>query len=88
LLLHIGADKSISQDEIVIIMDLRAVNKSAITREFIENSKSNVMLATSQEQEVKSVIITEGKIYLSAISSITLKKRLTNMQTINEMAIR
>ena len=79
MLLHIGADKSISKDKIIAILDNRIINKSSITRECVERSKSDVIMASPEEQEVKSVIITEEKIYLSAISSITLKKRVLKL---------
>ena len=78
MLLHIGADRSITKGEIIAILDSRAVNKSAITRDFVDKSKSVVNLAAPEKQAVKSVIITEEKIYFSAISSTTLKKRFVN----------
>ena len=78
MLLHIGDDRSIKKEEIIAILDSRVVKKSAITRDFVDRSRSVVNLASPEKQAVKSVIITEEKIYFSAISSTTLKKRFAN----------
>jgi len=78
LLLHIGAERSIAQDKVLVILDIKTVKKSALNREYLKQVKGKAIMVATAEEDVKSVIITEEKIYLSAISSLTLKKRIAN----------
>lgn len=78
MLLHIGAERSIAQDKVLVILDIKTVKKSALNREYLKQVKGKAIMVATAEEDVKSVIITEEKIYLSAISSLTLKKRIAN----------
>ena len=80
MLLHIGADKSISKEQIIVILDQKTIKKSSINSEFLKKSKKELIMDVQQTEDVKSVIITEEKIYLSAISSTTLKKRFAQLK--------
>ncbi|WP_366923432.1 DUF370 domain-containing protein [Metallumcola ferriviriculae] len=76
--LHIGGDVLINKKEIVAIIDYDNVDKSLITDEFVElASVEGLLEKLENEMEPKSFIITEKKVYLSSISSLTLQKRST-----------
>ena len=64
--LHLGSDYMIKNSEIIAIFN-QYIRKYADKYEIID---------ASEGAEFYSCVLTEDKIYLSAISSMTLKKRL------------
>ncbi|NMA54721.1 MAG: DUF370 domain-containing protein [Firmicutes bacterium] len=75
MFLHIGGDTSISIKDIIFILDLASAALGAPTREFIETSQREGLVTTVNHKEPKSLIVTTERIYLSAISSLTLLGR-------------
>lgn len=74
--LHIGGDVLINQKEIIAIIDYGNVEKSQATDEFIKLASLDGLLEKTEKQVApKSFVITENKVYLSSISSLTLQKR-------------
>lgn len=78
--IHIGEDLNIRAQEIIAILDKESVNSSSFVEEFLNRHKGNVV--NLSKKTYKSVIITTELIYLSPLSSGTLKKRssLPSMQ--------
>lgn len=78
---HIGEEILIRTNDIVAILDKHSVDLNEV-RKSEQLESSSVHLAN---KNVKSVIITKDKIYLSSIASGTLKKRsrLTSLQDLN-----
>lgn len=78
---HIGEEILIRTNDIVAILDKHSVDLNEV-RKSEQIEPSSVHLAN---KNVKSVIITKDKIYLSSIASGTLKKRsrLTSLQDLN-----
>lgn len=74
MFLHLGADTVIPLREVIAINDLKSF-KSPINDEFINTMKEESMIIDVSEGNAKSFIITDKIVYLSAISSLTLKKR-------------
>lgn len=79
MFLHIGAEVTLSLDDIVMIFDIEK-SDSRITREFIQKSKQkNTVIVVLPEYDVKSaVLVSKDKndfLYLSPISAGTLLKR-------------
>lgn len=76
LLIHIGGDRMIRLNSIIGIFDIHICD-SEEWRSFFEHIDSTERLEVidTPATSMKSVIITDNCIYLSPISSMTLKKR-------------
>lgn len=74
MFLHLGADTVIPLRSVIAIFDLK-ITGSAATDQYIKNSKMNNRVIDISDNNAKSFIISDQAIYLSAISSQTLKKR-------------
>ena len=74
MFLHIGADTVIPLRSVIAILDFR-ITGSAATDQYMKNSKSTNKVIDISDNNAKSFVITDQNVYLSAISSQTLKKR-------------
>ena len=76
MFIHLGGDTVVSKEEVIAILNMQLVNKSEINREFMELAEDDGFISNIAESSApKSFIITTKKVYLSPISSTTLKKR-------------
>ena len=74
--LHLGSDCMVKNSDIIAIFNLRNP-QSTIYRDYVEKYGNLYEIVDIAEQEAyASCILTQKVIYLSAISSVTLKKRL------------
>lgn len=73
--LHLGADVVVSLKQVVAILDLRTAGAAEPTREFLQLLRSEKQVYDISEGEPKSLVLTDREVYLSPISSLTLKKR-------------
>ncbi len=78
MFLHLGADTVIPLKNVIAIHDLKS-SKSQINNDFIKNMRSDKKVVDISENNAKSFVVTDKKVYLSAISSMTLKKRAGNI---------
>lgn len=74
MFLHLGADTVIPLRNVIAIFDLK-ISSSAATEQYIKKVKSVNKVIDLADGKAKSFIISDQKLYLSAISSQTLKKR-------------
>lgn len=74
MFLHIGADTVIPLRSVIAILDFK-ITGSAVTDQYMKKSKSTNKVIDISDNNAKSFVITDQNIYLSAISSQTLKKR-------------
>lgn len=75
MFIHLGGDIVIRSRDVVAILDQNSHDSSTITREFLSAQEEDGVIPISEEQ-VKSVVVTmDNKVYLSPISSLTLKRR-------------
>ena len=74
MFLHLGADTVIPLRDVIVITDIK-VAKSGINDEFLKVMRAESMIEDVSEDNAKSFVVTEKKVYLSAISATTLKKR-------------
>ncbi|SEP40602.1 MULTISPECIES: extracellular matrix regulator RemB [Propionispora] len=74
MFLHLGADTVIPLKNVISINDLRTV-KSGINHEFLKTMREEQMIVDISDNNPKSFVLTDKVVYLSAISSLTLKKR-------------
>ncbi|PEQ95497.1 DUF370 domain-containing protein [Bacillus sp. AFS006103] len=79
--IHIGEDINIRARDIISILDKESANNSLLVEEFISHRKDKVV--NLSKNPFKSIIITFDNVYLSPISSGTLKKR-SNQMNIHE----
>ena len=77
MFLHLGSDVSVALKDVIAINDysyLKTINK-----EFLKNMRSKKFIVAISENDRKRFVITDKKICLSAIFSVTLKKRADNL---------
>ncbi len=77
MFLHIGGDRVIPKQNIIVIIDMETALKAETTREFVQLARDEGMaeeLDTDFDKS-KSMIITDAKVYFSPISAATLMKR-------------
>ncbi|MGE5560533.1 MAG: extracellular matrix regulator RemB [Chloroflexota bacterium] len=75
MFVHLGADVVVRSKDIVCISDIRARDLSPITREFLEVAREEGFLRDIASGEPKAFAVTVSGVYLSPISSMTLRKR-------------
>jgi hypothetical protein len=75
MFLHVGADVVVSLKRVVAILDLRSINGSDATRDFISLAHSDKRVTDISGGDAKSIVLTDSEVYLSPISSLTLMKR-------------
>lgn len=80
MFLHIGKDKIIKSTDIIGIFDLKNLEYSNISQEFLKKFNENYKIENLDDEFKKSFIIcnesNEFKGYISNISSLTLEKEL------------
>lgn len=80
MFLHLGGDRAIAVKDILVIGDCnslksRSGKRSDINREFLDNKKKTGNVIDVSDKEPKSFVVAGDMIYLSSISSLTLKRR-------------
>lgn len=78
MFVHLGADLVVRSKDIVCISDIRARDFSPITREFLQVSREEGFLHEVTSGEAKAFVVTINGVFLSPISSLTLRKRAEN----------
>lgn len=78
MFLHLGADTVIPLADVIAITDLKTV-RSGINRSFLNTMREKNLIIDVSSDNPKSFIITKKNVYLSAISSLTLKKRAVHL---------
>ena len=83
MFLHLGADTIIPLKNVILISD-RKEEKSTINTEFLQTMEDEGLIIDVSCGNAKSFIIADDQVYLSAISSFTLKKRADTAMTDDE----
>ncbi len=85
MFLHLGSDVVVPAKEVLIINDHKMMS-SAINRKMLQKlrEQGKVIEVTDETDEAKSYVFTTDKVYLSVISSVTLKKRLDSYRKENK----
>jgi extracellular matrix regulatory protein B len=73
--IHLGGEKVIRTSQLVAIFDVSIEQSSKLSRQFVAQAQKNRGVETIGEEEPKSVVVTEERVYYSPISTSTLKKR-------------
>ena len=79
MFIHLGIDYTVNSKNIVAIFDIENTSTSKITREFlVDMSKKNKVIYVNEDLPKSFVLVKEKEenfIYVSSLSSSTLKKR-------------
>lgn len=81
MFLHLGADTVVPLREVIAINDLKHTPAKANVA-FIAKMRQADMIVDVSDNQAKSFVITDSKIYLSAISALTLKKRANHLSVL------
>ena len=74
--IHLGGEKIIRSRELIAIFDIASDKPSKqLPKSFFTHAEQEKIVEKIGEEEPKSLVVTESKIYYSPISSSTLKKR-------------
>ena len=73
MFLHLGGEYSVRTDEVVSIHDYDSMNRTETGKAFLQKRKKYIRDVSDGHS--KSVVVTDEKIYFSALSPVTLKKR-------------
>jgi extracellular matrix regulatory protein B len=74
MFLHLGADTIVPLKNLIIITDIKN-GQSAINSEFLKVMHEESLISDVSDGNTKSFIVTDKMVYMSPISSLTLKKR-------------
>ncbi len=90
MFLHLGQDTIITTDEIIGIFDLDTSTVMKSTRDFLTTMQKSKRVVNVSYELPKSFVLTynektkEKTMYISPISSVTLLKRIENVNYIKE----
>jgi extracellular matrix regulatory protein B len=78
---HLGGDVVVPIQEIVGIFDSRLLQDNEDNRRFMEAARRQGRIRSEvSADDCKAVVVTATGVYTSAISSLTLQKRVTHVQ--------
>ncbi len=78
---HIGGQFVLPVKEVVAILNIEKIVKN--NKDFFEiASLSKRLIKLTSREKAKTCIITENKVYLSSISTITLTRRIENLRRV------
>lgn len=75
MFIHLGGDTAIPLSEVIGIFDIEGTTIFQTTRDFLKVQEEEGFIVNISEDIPKTFIVTDKKVYLSPISSTTLKKR-------------
>lgn len=88
MFLHLGSDFLVNIKDIIGIFDMDQTTIGNITKEFLNGSEQTGIIISVDDDLPKSFVIAtvyqETRIYLTSISSTTLKKRTEHALLANE----
>lgn len=84
MFLHLGGDVIVRLKNVIAIFDLEVAGAPA-SKEYLQIAKDEGFLVDVSEGTPKSFVTTDRKVYLSPISSVTLKKRTAFIRGLGEL---
>lgn len=75
MFMHLGGDTLVSTKSIIIILNNENNNKKNNSHEFLKKIQETNKIKKLEGNSYKSIVITDKMVYVSPISSTTLKKR-------------
>ncbi|MFC4736214.1 extracellular matrix regulator RemB [Bacillus daqingensis] len=83
MFIHLGGDIVLKAERIITILDHQSEEASAENRAFMKRSRDAKQTVEVTGDPAKSIVVTDDCIYLSPISSHTLKRRAENKTIAN-----
>ncbi|GAV22100.1 extracellular matrix regulator RemB [Carboxydothermus pertinax] len=83
MFLHLGSDVVVPGKEVIGIFDLETVPEK-VSLKLLNNISFRFPIEKIGGEPYKSLVLTNNKIYLTPISSLTLKKRWDNLELFYE----
>ena len=75
--IHIGGDKSLTDDEIVGVFDIESTTVSYNSREFLNKAqKSNNIINISDDLPKTFIVTNDKNVYLCPVATSTIKRRV------------
>ncbi|MDG5789398.1 DUF370 domain-containing protein [Evansella sp. AB-P1] len=84
MFIHLGGDMVLRSNKVIAILDYQSKEVSQDNEVFIEHNELNKKTVSISNDNPKSIVITENEIYLSPISSHTLKRRAETVTVLEE----
>ncbi|MDQ0257557.1 hypothetical protein J2S74_005015 [Evansella vedderi] len=84
MFIHLGGDMVIRSHKVVAILDYQSKGLSEDNEQFLQVSLENKRIVHISDDKPKSIIITETEVFLSPISSHTLKRRAETISVLEE----
>ncbi len=76
MFLHLGGDLVVPKEHVIAIINMHPTKKTEINKEFLQLAEDEgFIVPIAEKSNAKSLIVTSEMVYLSPISSTTLKKR-------------
>ncbi len=79
MFLHLGSDVMVPVKDVLAIYDHKTIEREENKDSFAQMKQEKEVIQIGSE-EIKSYVVTDDKIYLSVISSLTLKKRAQSVK--------
>lgn len=73
--IHLGEDVVVQSRDVVGIFDWQVMEEAEITSEFLYRHQKDKLVEDIGGDLTKSIVITTDTVYLSPLSSLTLKRR-------------
>ncbi len=84
MFIHLGGDIAIAANNVIAIIDVKHA-KNDSTQEFLNQMHTLGKLYRIEEKASKSYVITDDCVYISPISSTTLKKRAFSVDALHSL---
>lgn len=84
MFIHLGRDTLVYDKAVVAIVDLSTIGESKATQEYLELAEvEGRVIRVDDKGKEKSAVITDDGTYLSPISSSTLRKRASFVDSLS-----
>lgn len=84
MFIHLGGDTLVESKKIITILNVETALGANSSKEFLKTAQEEGFIVNQDQKEYKSIIVTDKEIYLSPISTLTLKKRASFVDGLNE----
>lgn len=74
--LHLGQDTLINTKDMIGIFDIDSCTLSSKTRDFLAKAEKNKQVINVSDELPKSFVLIEKNVYISQLTTSTLKKRI------------
>ena len=83
MFIHLGGDTLVNASGIIAIINIENTVNNNINKEFFKTAQEEGFIRKiNDDEKYNSMIITDRLVYLSPISSVTLKKRASFVDTL------